>query len=98
MEENQLEEGERLFTQILTLHPDAAETLLHRGYLRLRMQKLDLASEDLEKFMVLRPENGIGFLIQGEILLERNEALRAYEVLSKAVRLEKDNGRAFYQL
>jgi tetratricopeptide (TPR) repeat protein len=97
LEENRLDGADRLYTEIIEKDPKSMEAVLHRAYLRMRMNRFDEALVDISKFTTARPENGVGFLIQGEILLQKKEYMRAYEVLKKACLLEKDNGRAYFQ-
>jgi len=98
VEENQFDVADRVYSDILDADGNAMEALLHRAHLRLRMQKLNEALADIERFTQARPESGVGHMLMGEILIEKKDLIRAHQSLQTACRLEKDNGRAYYQL
>lgn len=98
LEKNDYMAAEAAYSEILANEPELADARLHRAYVRLRMQSLDAALDDANRCVELRPESGVMRMVQGEILLARNENDKAYESLSKACELERDNGRAYYQL
>ena len=96
MEAYEWQKADQLFSELLAGNRDHAEALLHRAFTRMRLQKWDDAVKDIDAGIVLRPENGIYWMIKGEILSAKAEWLGAYEALKKAVELEPDNARALY--
>jgi predicted Zn-dependent protease len=98
MEANDLVGAEKVFSELIEEKSKEPDPFLHRAYVRLRMGKLDEALADTEQCVKLRPENSVGFMVRGEILLEKRNFQEAYEILRKACELEKDNGRAHYHL
>lgn len=98
LEKNDYPGAEKAYSDILSSEPDLVEALLHRAYVRLRAGSLDLGLADAEKAVELRPESGVMRMVQGEILLAKRDFQKAYEVLSKACELERDNGRALFHL
>lgn len=97
LERSQFVEAEKIFTEILTEKGEPVEALIHRAFCRLRAKSFETALEDATKSVSLRPENGVFWMIQGEILLEMGRYQNALESLEKACELEADNGRALYQ-
>ncbi|PIR23782.1 MAG: hypothetical protein COV44_01135 [Deltaproteobacteria bacterium CG11_big_fil_rev_8_21_14_0_20_45_16] len=98
LENNDYSKAESLLSSILESDAEAIEALLHRALARLRLKRFDEALTDAEKLTLLRPDNGLGFMIKGEILLEISRFAEAKASLLHAIGLEKDNGRAFFQL
>jgi len=98
LENNDYSKAETLLSSILEADAEAIEALLHRALTRLRLKKFDEALVDADRLTLLRPDNGLGFMIKGEILLEMSRFAKAKTSLLQAVGLEKDNGRAFFQL
>ena len=98
-ESNDYEAAEQLFSEVVGEGTNVVpEALLHRAYTRMRMGKLELALSDASKCVELRPDSGVMLMIQGEIHLEQKDFMAARNVLTKAIALEKDNGRAYYGL
>lgn len=98
LENNEFAAADQWLSGILDDDSDHAEALLHRAYARLRARRLDEALADAQRCVQLRPESGVMFMIQGEILFERGDLMNAYSALKKACELEKDNGRALFAL
>lgn len=100
MESNDLEGAERLFTEYLDANADAdaIEARLHRGFIRIRMNRLEEALADANACVQARPDSGVAHMLQGEVYLKKSDYMSAYQALQQATRLEKDNGRAFYYL
>lgn len=96
LEANEYQRADQEFSGILEADPEAVEVLLHRALARLRLGRLDEALDDAGKVCKSRPDNGLGFMIQGEVYLEMKDFAEAYQSFKKACELEKDNGRAFY--
>ncbi len=90
--------AEEALSALLQTNAAHAEGLLHRAYVRMRLQKWDLALSDIEQGITLRPENGVYWMIKGEILMAQKQWITAYEALRKAVFWEPDNARALYFL
>jgi predicted Zn-dependent protease len=98
LERNDYASADAQLSEILASDPEAPEILLHRALARMRLGQLDEAYADTQKFVELRPENPLGLMIQGEVLLEQKNFAEAETVLKKAAEMEKDNGRTFYGL
>ncbi|MBN8556010.1 MAG: hypothetical protein J0L93_11235 [Deltaproteobacteria bacterium] len=98
LENNEFAAADQWLSGILDEDSDHAEALLHRAYSRLRAKRMDEALEDANRCVQLRPESGVMFMIQGEILLEKGDLLNSHTALKKACELEKDNGRALFAL
>lgn len=98
MEANEYAEAESLFSEMLEKDSELADVMLHRALVRLRLNKLEEALEDVSRFISIRPDNGLGLMLKGEIHLEQKNFDQAYEALYRACGLEKDNGRAFHGL
>ena len=98
-EANEYEEAEKLYSELCDGKEKAVpEALLHRAFTRLRMNKLGDALNDINQCIELRPDNGVMFMIQGEILLAQKDYMASYSALKKCCEMEKDNGRAHYNL
>jgi predicted Zn-dependent protease len=98
LEENEFAAADQLLSEVLGSDAEHAEALLHRAYARLRAGRLDEALEDANRCVSLRPESGVMQMLKGEILTEKGDLMNAYQSLKTACALEKDNGRAFFQL
>lgn len=98
LEKHDYEAADRSFSKILEEDPEAIEALLHRALLRIRLERLEEARADAEKVVSERSEQGVAFMVLGEVLLAMQNYQGAYQNLQKASELEKDNGRAYYQL
>jgi len=98
LEENRYEEAELAFSKVLEKDSETFEALLYRALTRLYMGKLSEAHQDADKAAQIRPHNGLGSMIRGEIEFEQNDFAKAYASFREAVRLEKDNGRALFGL
>ncbi|MDB5038472.1 MAG: hypothetical protein JWQ35_2000 [Bacteriovoracaceae bacterium] len=98
LEANDLTGAEQIFSEVIERDQKSAEAFLHRAYIRTRLNKLDEALSDADTGIHLRPENGVMYMIRGEIQLEKKNYREAFDSLQKACGLEKDNGRAFFHL
>ena len=96
MEAYEWQKADQLFSELLMYNAAHAEALLHRAYSRLRLQKWDDAIRDIDAGIALRPENGVYWMVKGEILSAKKEWIGAYEALRKAIDFEPDNARALY--
>jgi len=91
------EEADGLLSAVIDEKGEPVEALIHRAFCRLRSSRLDLALEDASRAVELRPENGVFWMIRGEVFLEMGNPVAAFESLEKACTFEADNGRALYQ-
>jgi tetratricopeptide (TPR) repeat protein len=98
LEENQFSASEAIYSQLLDEDSKQVEARLHRAYVRMRMGMTEEALIDAQICVDERPENGVMFMLHGEILLDKGDPLQAYASLLKACGLEKDNGRAYFHL
>jgi tetratricopeptide (TPR) repeat protein len=98
LEENRYEEAEKALSQVLEKTPDTFEALLYRALTRLYLGRLKDAHHDAQRAVEIRPNNGVGLMIRGEIELEQAAPAKAYESFRACVLIEKDNGRALFGL
>gem|GEM_PF-4656027 len=98
LEANDYQKADEVFSAILDKDPDAVEARLHRALARLRLQNYETALADAEEIIKTRPDSAFGLMIKGEILLEQKKFDEAYNSLLAACEMERDNGRAFYDL
>ncbi len=98
LEAGNYQEADQILSSLLTPEGEPVEALIHRAFCRMRAGQLDGASLDAQKASQLRPESGVFKMIWGEILVDQKQFESAVRVLREAVSLEKDNGRALYQL
>lgn len=94
----QYQESERVFSELVQKGGEIAEALLHRAHIRMRMGSLQDALSDAQQAVELRPENGVYFMVLGEIQTELSDWAAAYASFKKAAELEKENGRALFGL
>lgn len=98
IDDGNYDSADQILTDVLAKNAEAVEALIHRAYARQRAGKLVEAKMDAVKACSLRPENGVFYMILGEVQLALNENTAAYDSLKKSVSLERDNGRALYHL
>ena len=96
IEEGDFSAAEALLSDLLLHDPELVEALFFRAYSRLRQLRNDEALQDAQKCVQLRPENGIFWMLQGEIHLEKSDYVTAHQDLRRACELEPDNGRALF--
>ena len=71
LENNDYSKAETLLSSILEADAEAIEALLHRALTRLRLKKFEEALVDADRLTLLRPDNGLGFMIKGPNILSR---------------------------
>jgi Flp pilus assembly protein TadD len=98
VETAQWDEALGLLTGLIGEKGEPAEAMLHRAYVAMRAGQTDRALDDALKGVELRPENGVFWMILGEVQLAQGRSQEAVASLRKAVSLEADNGRALYHL
>lgn len=98
MESSDLEGAEKILSELIEENPKVPEVVLHRAYCRARLKKFDEALVDIDRAILLRPENAVMHMIRGEILLDQQKYSEAFVSLKRACDLERDNGRAFFHL
>lgn len=98
LDENQFEEAAQAFSKILEKAPETLEALLYRAMSYLYANRLEEAWADANRAVELRPNYAVGFMVRGEVELEKKDFSSAYESFRAAVKLEADNGRALFGL
>lgn len=92
------ETAELELTRILEESPQEVEARLHRAYVRLRKGNLEAALQDSEVCIRERSEQGVMWMVHGQVLLAQQDWPGAKEALLRSVKLEPDNGQSLYFL
>jgi tetratricopeptide (TPR) repeat protein len=91
-------DSDKVFGDLIARGGDVAEALLHRAFVRLRMGRLNDALLDAQRALEQRPDNGVYYMVLGDIQAELKDWAACYGSFKKATELEKDNGRALFGL
>lgn len=86
------------FQKALTLHPDKGTRyvlFLHRGALRIRQKKLDLAIDDLQNALDLKPNEYQAHMNLALAYLSRKQFDQALACLDSAIRLGPNEAEAY---
>lgn len=97
LDKNDYQNGERLLTEVIS-QGESVEVLLQRSLVRVRLKQFNDAISDARRAMELHPENALGPMILGEALLEMGDFAEAEKAYLEAIKIEKDNGRAYWGL
>ena len=98
LEENQLEEAESEFLQLIELAPDEALGYANLGIVYMRMGKYEMAESQLKKAVELNPDDPDIRLNLAKVydLLDKEEASR--EELEKTVEIDPEHVQSLYSL
>jgi tetratricopeptide (TPR) repeat protein len=75
-------------------HPDAT-LFIKRADCYRKMQDYDKASADIDKFLLLYPEDSEAIRLKGRLESERGDNLKAIELFSKNINLHSENPQVF---
>jgi predicted Zn-dependent protease len=88
---NRLDEARARFAAYLEQHPDDTEALVGAARTALSLADFDEAARHLDRALALDPKLSVAFHERGGLSLNRNQPVKAWEDLSRAVELEPDN-------
>lgn len=97
-ETGRYQDSDKVLGELISRGGEVAEALLHRAHIRMRMGRLNDALLDAQSALEMRPDNGVYYMVLGDIQGELKDWAGSYESFKRAIELEKDNGRALFGL
>jgi len=97
-ESGRYQESDKVLGDLISQGGEIAEALLHRAHIRMRLGSLNDALLDAQRAVEMRPDNGVYYMVLGDVQAELKDWAASYSSFKKSVELEKDNGRALFGL